>query len=464
MLKKIHINLPFVLLFALLVAFAFSVVTSNASKVEAGSGSDAAIAWGQGTSCVEKRADCSASGMVNLADHISSMRFYGITSGAFANAVTEGWKIPGTDDPAPLSMICVREDFTNVTHFTFPVGHTGLNIPNVHLRSSGNATFHYIARGCYNGDLPAKQDGSFNNGVGGYEFWGCCPTGSTFVRDKNAGYGQFLGGCCQKSRQDSRPGDPDHPDYVDGGACYYNTDKPTNLAIRPAYSVGNFAGFDLGPDTAGIDTVMKAEAPVGAVMDCGSNRDGCAVVERTTGWSLPTDVFDPDIFDTAGDLQCQRCFAKGEYIRVVTPPGGSGTEPEMEICDGDGNTHYQPLINNSINDTLAWLRSQDQENRDFIADCRAKGGVPTAIGCVDTTPLGIITGLIRIGFGVMGGVALLQLILAGIAYQSGEDAKIKSAREKVIATLTGIAILVFSVLILRIIGINVLDVLPSGTV
>jgi hypothetical protein len=64
----------------------------------------------------------------------------------------------------------------------------------------------------------------------------------------------------------------------------------------------------------------------------------------------------------------------------------------------------------------------------------------------------------------MGGVALIQLILAGIAYQQGNEEKIKEARNKVLATLTGIAVLVFSVLILRIIGVNILDVIPDGLI
>lgn len=104
------------------------------------------------------------------------------------------------------------------------------------------------------------------------------------------------------------------------------------------------------------------------------------------------------------------------------------------------------------------------ENGQACINCYENGGLWVAIGCVDPTPLGIITGLIRIAFGVMGGVALLQLIQAGVMYQKGDQAGIEKAKGQVIATLSGIALLVFSVLALRIIGINVLDVLPEGSV
>ncbi|MDQ6985796.1 MAG: hypothetical protein Q9M91_06520 [Candidatus Dojkabacteria bacterium] len=97
-------------------------------------------------------------------------------------------------------------------------------------------------------------------------------------------------------------------------------------------------------------------------------------------------------------------------------------------------------------------------------NCIIQGGIWIVIGCLDVTPLGLVTGMIRIAFGVMGGVALIQLILAGLMYQSGQEAKIVEAREKFFATLAGLAVLVFSVVILRIIGINVLDVIPDGSI
>jgi uncharacterized membrane protein len=106
----------------------------------------------------------------------------------------------------------------------------------------------------------------------------------------------------------------------------------------------------------------------------------------------------------------------------------------------------------------------DDTNRPVLERCLEQGGIYIAIGCVDPTPIGIIAGLIRLSFGIMGGVALIQLILAGIAYQQGNEEKIKEARNKVLATLTGIAVLVFSVLILRIIGVNILDVIPDGLI
>lgn len=84
------------------------------------------------------------------------------------------------------------------------------------------------------------------------------------------------------------------------------------------------------------------------------------------------------------------------------------------------------------------------------------------IGCVNTTPEGIFVGIIRIALGVMGGVALLRMIYLGYVYQTGDEGKIKEARQGVIGTLAGLLLALFSVLVLRIIGVNVLDVVPAG--
>lgn len=86
-----------------------------------------------------------------------------------------------------------------------------------------------------------------------------------------------------------------------------------------------------------------------------------------------------------------------------------------------------------------------------------------AFGCIITSPEGIFTALIRISLGVLGGVALLRITYLGIiTAQSKDEGKIAEARKGVIATLSGIAIVILAVLILRVIGVNILDIVPPG--
>lgn len=87
-----------------------------------------------------------------------------------------------------------------------------------------------------------------------------------------------------------------------------------------------------------------------------------------------------------------------------------------------------------------------------------------SLGCVQTSSIDSIFGsILRIGIGIMGGVALLRLIWLGIVTaQSADDNKVAEARRGVLATLGGIAIVVFSVIIVRAIGVNLLNIVPSG--
>lgn len=197
------------------------------------------------------------------------------------------------------------------------------------------------------------------------------------------------------------------------------------------------------------------------------NEDGCALIDGK--FQVASYLND----DAANSAVCTRCFNPGE-------PVGADNDGTMLVCDptaeGIDKVRSISLCNSSVIDTIACLGGSNSTsqnansegvgstNYDLCCACRVQGGVWTGIGCTDTTPAGLITGLIRIVYGVMGGVALIMLIYAGIMYQTGNEANVKKARESIIRTITGLIVLTFSILILRIIGINVLDILPSGSI
>lgn len=155
-------------------------------------------------------------------------------------------------------------------------------------------------------------------------------------------------------------------------------------------------------------------------------------------------------------LTCKQCYENGDVIYTDTK------SQTLSTCN-NGSVKETALVAGSSSITAGYLIS-DPANKEAYLACFNSGGIWTAIGCVDPTPIGILTGIIRIAFGVMGGVALLQVIYAGIMYQMGNEEKIKEARKMITATILGLVVLVFSIVILRVIGINVLDILPSGSV
>lgn len=96
-------------------------------------------------------------------------------------------------------------------------------------------------------------------------------------------------------------------------------------------------------------------------------------------------------------------------------------------------------------------------------------GINTALGCVPTKLEGVIPWLLRAIAGVAGGIALLLLFYGGLVYimAGGEKTGVEEAKGIITAAISGLLLVIFSVLILRIIGINILGIpaignLPGG--
>lgn len=298
----------------------------------------------------------------------------------------------------------------------------------------------------------------------------CCPPGYTFANKANTFNlgGAHRGVCCKGNPNEISGGDVDRCIFTDGTEIT-TTESSNNLAItdQPIYGGGsswNFIFFETvnvsqiwGLPLTGQakNNTVRLATGTSTNETCPPNypANSCVTPENP---DLDTRIYKRDEYNQNNGWQCSKCYLEGEAIRL------DQENKKLHICDTSVAENYrtEDLINNSVQDTLAFLQA-DEQNQPLLQLCREQGGLYIAIGCVDPTPIGIITGAIRISFGVLGGVALLQIILAGIAYQSGQEARIQTARNRVFATLGGVALLVFSVLILRIIGVNVLDVVPS---
>jgi hypothetical protein len=189
---------------------------------------------------------------------------------------------------------------------------------------------------------------------------------------------------------------------------------------------------------------------------CAGGNDSCVILKDGNNKYVAVSAeYFKNKYELGKNLkECNGCIPNGSYVPDdwVQKLGLNGlSQQKVQKCvDGQ-------LVEQAYSSSIT-----DPNQQPFLDKCEAQGGIWTAIGCIDPTPIGIITGLIRIGFGVMGGVALLQMVYVGIQYQRGDEGKIKAARSQLFATLSGIAVLVFSVLILRIIGVNILNVIPSG--
>ena len=91
-------------------------------------------------------------------------------------------------------------------------------------------------------------------------------------------------------------------------------------------------------------------------------------------------------------------------------------------------------------------------------------GVWTAIGCVDFKLGDFIGKIFGIGTGLAGATALLCILYAAFILQTsgGNPERLKKAREYLTNCIIGLILIIFSVLILRIVGVNILGIPGFG--
>ncbi|MFS8130547.1 MAG: hypothetical protein ACMG57_01070 [Candidatus Dojkabacteria bacterium] len=417
-----------------------------------------------GISCVNSRGKCGP-GYVNIQDAVDGGQIQtatNLTSSDFSDLVKDTY---GSDNYPKL---CIKDDikYGITVYLANPTNVESASRP-FYFGSPVNARF------CPAGLVSSQGESKTFVGVTTVAgAWGCCRPGQRFAYTRNdaaAATTQQEGGCCDGSASHIEV------DSANGvKRCINDANQIVGVVDNPA----GFQGIPIGLASGNVDTTTKPSDPgydsVSTLIKFGTDIVNKQICPTSTACAIVggnTIVKASDLINTA-NLTCTKCFADGEIIAV------NESTNSMKICNASAAAGTAPFTeegrcNNSTTDTIACAvngkynkTNQDgtPSNYTLCCACRESGGVWTGIGCTDTTPLGLITGIIRIVFGVVGGIALLQLIIAGVMYQTGDEARIKSARDSIIKTLTGLAVLVFSILILRIIGINLLDVVPAGTI
>ncbi len=107
---------------------------------------------------------------------------------------------------------------------------------------------------------------------------------------------------------------------------------------------------------------------------------------------------------------------------------------------------------------------QEGDARGNCLSCLSSQGIWTAVGCIPTNPVNMIQVLIRIGLMIGGGVALL-IILAGsfvLSTSQGDPKKTSEAKEMITSALIGLVFIIFSVSILQLIGVQILQIPGFG--
>ena len=86
--------------------------------------------------------------------------------------------------------------------------------------------------------------------------------------------------------------------------------------------------------------------------------------------------------------------------------------------------------------------------------------VTTALGEIDTSTAGLVKSIFSLVLGISGGIALLLIIYSGyqLMASQGNPEKLQAARDQLIAAIIGLVFIIFSLVILQVIGVDILKI------
>lgn len=86
-------------------------------------------------------------------------------------------------------------------------------------------------------------------------------------------------------------------------------------------------------------------------------------------------------------------------------------------------------------------------------------GIQTAIGCIPTEPTQFILAVSRLATGMGGGIALLLMIAGAFKMitSAGNPDSVKAGSEQITSAVIGLLFIIFAVLLLKVIGVDILD-------
>ncbi len=223
----------------------------------------------------------------------------------------------------------------------------------------------------------------------------------------------------------------------------------------------------------------------GISADQGIKQENSIVVCGTVGDStigplayLPTIT----LYDKESAPADASCGDVSQLFNACTPPSGNSTQytcsegipsdPSSADCHclpedfnpDDYNTDKLQSSQNFVPLSLCEKLSDDEESE--CKSCLRSGGVHTAIGCI---PIGNMTSMTVavLGFaaGIGGGITLLMIIAGGfiILTSSGNPEKLQTGKEIITNAIAGLLLILFSAVVLRVIGVDILQIPGFGT-
>lgn len=106
----------------------------------------------------------------------------------------------------------------------------------------------------------------------------------------------------------------------------------------------------------------------------------------------------------------------------------------------------------------------DPKATDLASSLAGKGGIYTAIGCIPTEPKALVEGLLKYGTIAAGAIAFILMLLGalGLITAEGNPEAIKHSQETFYSAIVGLLLIIFSVLLMQVIGVDILGLPEFG--
>lgn len=161
----------------------------------------------------------------------------------------------------------------------------------------------------------------------------------------------------------------------------------------------------------------------------------------------------------ASSQPLRAAFEKDGTVKHITNPTYHvGGEWNFKLVDRLPTEAFKAYIYDAKNKEVCSAAFQLGTSAGGIPCVNGTNGIQTAIGCIHTAPVALVKDLLIFTTAIGGGLAFLMMLLGAFQMltSAGNPDSLNAGRERLTSAVIGLLFIIFSILLLRIIGFDIL--------